>query len=118
MRDKLALAEGESDADGERLLLGETEADIILAVNPGAEPYQPTPGRGPGWPSSYKKILSASSKASLGRRERSIKVITPRFQVLKVSSDGSGKFRRWLLAICRGITSPRLRLNYPVLPKD
>ena len=92
-----AEAEGEIEADGlsedegepDALAEGEYEAEgdcekLAAAVRPGASPYQSTPGRGPGIPSSYRKILVASARASFGRRDLSIRVITPRFQLFSV----------------------------------
>lgn len=90
--DKEALGDPEAEAEGEREALGEVEPDCP-APWAGEVPYQSTPGLGPGWPSSYRKMLSASSRASLGRRDLSIRVITPRFQLLRVNNCGSGKLR-------------------------
>lgn len=112
----LKLAEGLSEALGEplALALGDEEADgeveaegEILGLAPdtaaGAVPYQLTPGRGPGCPSSYKKILLASWRASTGNRDLSIKVITPRLKLDKVSVSGLGNFLGPLGGMVRGI---------------
>jgi hypothetical protein len=76
-------AEGLSDALGDLEALGLVDG-LAADTAPGAVPYQSTPGRGPGWPSSYKNILSARRNASLGNRDWSIRDITPRFQLLSV----------------------------------
>lgn len=97
----LALADGLNDAlgdtDEEGLILG-----LAPETAPGAVPNQSTPGRGPGCPSSYKKILLASSRASLGRRDLSIRVITPRLKLDRVRYSGLGKFLLRLLCIFNG----------------
>ena len=104
-RDKEAEALGDSDAEGDSELDGLDELEGLkeAVVRPGASPYQSTPGRGPGCPSSYKNILSACSRASLGRRDLSIKVITPRFQFWRVKYCGSGDSRRRLDWTCIGM---------------
>lgn len=108
--ERLGEAEDETEAEGDREAEGDNEGEALAlaedeglsealglreglgaGVRPGASPNQSTPGRGPGWPSSYKKQLSASSSASLGNRERSIRVITPLRQFVRVRYWGFGK---------------------------
>jgi len=101
-KEALADAEGDCDALGERLALGDIEADGERN-EPGETPNQSTPGLGPGCPSSYRNILLASSKASLGRRDLSISVITPFFQLVRVKNWGSGNCFCRLLLMVRGI---------------
>jgi hypothetical protein len=103
-----ALGEVETDAEGESDALGLLEAEgdregLVIETAPGAVPYQPTPGLGPGWPSSYRKILSARLSAVFGNSDWSIREITPSFQLLSVRYDGSGKFGRLVLLIASGI---------------
>lgn len=100
--DGLKLAEGDSDALGDCEALGEK----LVEVRPGASPNQSTPGRGPGLPSSYKNKLSARSRAFSGRRDLSIRVITPRLKLPKVWNWGVGKLVGPELVDAKGITYP------------
>ena len=109
LRDELGLTEADGDNESEALALGDSEElGLRLAEGlrlelgdrnePGDTPNQSTPGRGPGWPSSYKKQLSASSRAVRGRRDLSISEMTPSFQLLSVKNCGSGKVGRFRLS--------------------
>jgi hypothetical protein len=100
--DGLTEALGDRLADGDIDELGDGDA-LGLTNCPGEEPYQSIPGRGPGLPSSYKNMLSATSRASLGSLDLSIRVITPFLQELRVRKFGSGKDFRRRLFIVRGI---------------
>jgi hypothetical protein len=94
--DRLAEAEledeldGEADADGLAEADGDDEADGLTPAT-GEVPNQSTPGRTVGWPSSTKKMLVAVAKASFGRRDSSIRVITPRLKLPRVKKSGFGK---------------------------
>lgn len=87
------------------LALGETE--VGPGFWPGAVPYQFTPGRGPGCPSSYKNILFASAKAFFGSLDLSIKVITPRLKLDNVKKFGVGNFVGAELSVCKGMVAYR-----------
>lgn len=105
-----ADADTDTDADGEREELGDNDDDgdwlaEATAVLPGASPNQSTPGLGPGIPSSYRNMLSASSRAFLGNRDLSIRVITPRLKLSRVRNSGSGNCFLRLFSIVRGIAS-------------
>ena len=103
----LAEAEGEREADGEREAEGLREG-LGAETNPGTVPYQSTPGRGPGWPSSYRNKLLASFMASRGRREASISVITPLLKFERVTNDGLGSVVWRFSSLLMGISDPEL----------
>jgi hypothetical protein len=97
---------GDTEALGEADELGEREWEAADTIS-GAVPNQSTPGLGEGCPSSTRKILSATARALVGRRDLSKRVITPRFQLSNVRTLGLGSLLGSFRFKSRGITFPR-----------